>query len=142
MCTSCTSVLEVWKFRSARLRDTRIDASCPTEGCRSWMSALDRSPSTSICTSSKGAVCMRKLKSSIIIYDTISVFCQGIFKNFTLISSITWSVVKLGADWVFRFVLCMGRETNQKFISDTTDGSVSKPLLHRWRYIQTNTEKQ
>lgn len=55
---------------------------------------------------------------------------------FTLISSRTSSVVKLGADWVLRFVLCMEREKNQ---SIDIDKSITEPLPFRWHYIQNTT---
>lgn len=41
-------------------------------------------------------------------------------QNSTLMSSIIWSFVKLGADWLLRVVLCMERENNQAVSVENT----------------------
>lgn len=70
----------------------------------------------------------------------VSVFCQRAMKSqiFTLMSSRMWSFVKLGADWLLRFVLCMEREKNHT-IDDIIHRNITGPLLFRWHY-NTHTE--
>lgn len=78
-----------------------------------------------------------------LVINTLEINRYG--KNFTLISSRTWSTVKLGADWLLRLNLCEGRENfffekrnKERKKKRHPDDSFYTVLLNRWCYIQAH----